>query len=249
MSGHSKWHNIRVRKQAVDAKKGKVFSKASREIIIAARLGGGDPSANARLRIAIEKARDVGMPKDNIERAIKRGTGELESEQLEEIVYEGYAPGGVALMIEVATDNRNRTVPDIRRLLARAGGSLGETGCVRWMFERRGVIRIDAQGVSEDEVTLAALDAGAEDVTAEDDTIVVRCAPENLEAVREGLTKAGVAMQSAEITLEPQTTVRVEGEQARAVLRLLDELEDYQDVQEVYSNFDMPDEVLEEMAA
>lgn len=245
MSGHSKWHNIRLRKGKQDAERGKIFTKVAREIIVAAREGGGSPDTNLRLRIAIQKARDASMPADNIKRAIQRGTGELEGAQYEEVRYEGYGPAGVAVLVECLTDNRNRTVADLRAIFNKCGGNLGESGSVAWMFHQRGVLSIPADSTTEDDVLLAALDAGAEDIRTEGDSIEVECAPEALPAVRQALTDAGIAFNMAELSMIPQSTVQVEGKEASQVLRLMDGLEDHDDVQHVYANFDMPDEVLQ----
>jgi YebC/PmpR family DNA-binding regulatory protein len=248
MAGHSKWHNIQVRKNAQDKKKAKYFTKVSKEIIIAARQGGGDPNMNPRLRTAIAKAKEVNLPKDKIETAIKKGTGELESEALEEIFYEGYAPGGVALLIEAATDNRNRTVAEVRHTLSKGGGSMGESGCVSWMFERKGVLSFPKEGFGEDQLVEAGLEAGAEDVRDEEDTWEVYCAPEDLETVQQAFDDAGLAYQNAEVTMVPQNTAGVDLETGRKVLKLLDSLEDNEDVQNVHSNVDFPEELMAELA-
>ncbi len=245
MAGHSKWHNIRLRKGKQDAERGKIFTKVAREIIVAAREGGGNPDTNLRLRIAVQKARDASMPADNIKRAIQRGTGEIEGAQYEEIRYEGYGPAGVAVLVECLTDNRNRTVADLRTIFNKCGGNLGESGSVAWMFHQRGVLSIPADSTTEDEVLLAALDAGTEDIRTEGDSIEVDCAPEALPTVRQALTDAGIAFNMAELSMIPQSTVQVEGKEASQVLRLMDGLEDHDDVQHVYANFDIPDEVLQ----
>jgi YebC/PmpR family DNA-binding regulatory protein len=245
MSGHSKWHNIRLRKGKQDAERGKIFTKVAREIIVAAREGGGSPDTNLRLRIAVQKARDASMPADNIKRAIQRGTGELEGAQYEEVRYEGYGPAGVAVLVECLTDNRNRTVADLRTIFNKCAGNLGESGSVAWMFHQRGVLSIPADSTTEDDVLLAALDAGAEDIRTEGDSIEVECAPEALPAVRQALTDAGIAFNMAELSMIPQSTVQVEGKEASQVLRLMDGLEDHDDVQHVYANFDIPDDVLQ----
>lgn len=249
MSGHSKWHNIRLRKGKQDAERGKIFTKLAREIIVAAKAGGGNPDANMRLRLAIQKARESSMPADNIKRAIQRGTGELEGVNYEEITYEGYGPGGVAVLAECLTDNRNRTVAELRNVFSKCGGSLGESGCVAWMFDPRGVVTIQAGGTDEDSVMMATLDAGAEDIRAEGDVIEVYTKPEDLQAVRDALTNAGIAFSDAEVTMLPKNTVRVEGKEASQVLRLMESIEDLDDVQHVYANFDIPDEVMQEVAA
>jgi len=250
MAGHSKWANIKHKKEKEDARRGKLFTKLSRQITVAAREGGPDPAANARLRLAIEKARAVNMPMENIERAIKRGTGELEGANYEELIYEGYGPGGVAIMLEIMTDNRNRTASEVRHLFSRYGGNLGETGCVAWMFERRGLITIDRRSVQdEDALLLAAAEAGADDVKSNDDQFEVYTDPDVLEQAKEYLTQAGYTIASAGLTMIPKTSVQVVGEDAARLMKLLDALEDHDDVQEVYANFDVPDEVLQALEA
>ena len=242
MAGHSKWANIKHKKAREDAKRGKIFTKVAREIIVAARLGGGDPDSNPRLRRAIQLAKSVNMPKENIERAIKRGLGELPGETYEEVIYEGYGPGGVAILIEAITDNRNRTVSEIRTIFSRHGGSLGEAGCVAWMFERKGVITVE--GVDEETLMEVAIEAGAEDVKEEEGVFQVITAPEDLEEVRERLESGGISVKEAQLTYIPQSTVRVEGEKAEKLIKLLDALEKHDDVQHIYSNFDVPEEIL-----
>jgi YebC/PmpR family DNA-binding regulatory protein len=249
MSGHSKWHNIKIRKQAQDQKKGKIFGKLSREIIVAAKEGGGDPGTNNRLRVAIEKARAAGMPQDNVKRAIQRGTGEVEGVSYVPAVYEGYAPGGVAIMVHILTDNRNRVVGELRRIFGRHGGNLGEANCVAWLFEQRGVIIVPAEGVSEDRVLEVALEAGAEDMQTDESSYEIRTAPGDLEAVKRALDAAGITYDSAEVTMLPQTRVSLEEKEAQQVLRLMDALEDQDDVQQVYANFDIPDKIMEAIAA
>ena len=244
MAGHSKWANIRHRKAAQDAKRGKIYTKLAREITVAAREGGGDPETNPRLRAAIERARKFNMPKENIERAIKRGTGEIAGEAYEEVTYEGYGPGGVAIIVKCLTDNRNRTASEVRHAFSKHGGNLGTSGCVSWMFERKGVIVVSAEKYDEDQVMEAAIEAGADDVVREDDKFVVYTQPNELEAVRKGLIEAGIEAEEAKLDLIPTTTTKVEGETAQKVLKLLMALEDLDDVQEVYSNFDMPEEVM-----
>ena len=249
MSGHSKWSSIKHKKGAADAKRGKLFSKLSRAIIVAAREGGPDPDANATLATAIQKARDSSMPKDNIERAIARGAGtSSDGDAYEHITYEGYGPSGVAVFVEALTDNRNRTASDVRHIFTKNEGSLGESGSVAWLFERKGVILVDGSA-DEDELMLTAADAGAEDVEDDESTFRVTTAPENLHAVRIALEEAGVTIDSAESTMVPKTFVAIEDEaMARKVVRLMDELEDNDDVQAVYSNFDIPERVLEAVA-
>lgn len=250
MSGHSKWHNIRLRKGKQDAVRSKLFTKVAREIIVAAKQGGGNPEANLQLKLAIQKARSVSMPQDNIKRAIQRGTGESgEAANFEEITYEGYGPAGVAVMVKCLTDNRNRTVAELRNIFSKNGGNLGESGCVSWMFDSMGMVQIAADKADEDSVMAATVDAGAEDIRVEDDTIEVLCQPEDLPKVREAVTEAGIEYVSAELTMLPKTTVRIEdSKEASRVLRLMDALEDNDDVQQAYSNFDIPDEVLQEEA-
>ncbi len=244
MAGHSKWANIRHRKAAQDAKRGKIYTKLAREITVAAREGGGDPETNPRLRAAIERARKFNMPKENIERAIKRGTGEIAGESYEEVTYEGYGPGGVAIIVKCLTDNRNRTAAEVRHAFSKHGGNLGTSGCVSWMFERKGVITVSAEKYDEEEIMMAAIEAGADDVIKEEEKFVIYTEPSSLEDVRKGIVNAGIEIEEAKLDLIPTTTTRVEGETAEKVLKLLMALEDLDDVQEVYSNFDMPEEVL-----
>ena len=250
MSGHSKWSSIKHKKGAADAKRGKLFSKLSRAIIVAAKEGGGDPANNLALQNAIEKARSYSMPKDNIDRAVARGSGaDTDAEAFETVVYEGYGPEGVAVLVEALTDNRNRTASDVRHLFARHGGNLGATGAVAWQFERRGLVAVPADGVDEDELMLVAADAGAEDVERDGDVFQVTSAPEELAAVRTAVEQAGFEVESAELTMVPKTTVAIEDEsKARQVMRLIDALEDNDDVQDVYANFDIPERVLEAVA-
>jgi len=246
MSGHSKWHSIKHKKAAVDAKRGKIFTRIIREITIAARLGGGDPESNARLRTAIAAAKDVNMPMKNIENAIKRGTGELEGATYEEVAYEGYGPGGVAILVEATTDNRNRTTAEIRHLFTKYNGSLGAVGCVSYLFSKKGIITIAKEGVTEDALIEAALEAGAEDVKTEEDSYQVFTEHGQLQQVREKLEQAGFKVQSAEVVNIPATTKRVEGRDAETLLKLLDALEEHEDVQSVSSNFEMSDELIEQ---
>ncbi len=248
MAGHSRWHNIRFRKEKADRERGKLFSKLTREIIVAAREGGGNPEMNARLRHAIERAREAGMPSENIQRAIARGTGAVGGEHYEEVTYEGYGPGGVAILVRAATDNRNRTASEIRSVFHRMGGSLAEAGAVAWMFDRKGIIQVDRGGVSEDDLLMVALEAGAEDVRSDDGTFEVVTTPEDLGRVREALAQAGIPVGRAEITLVPRSTVPVTGPEAERVLRLLEALEDLDDVQQVYANFDIPEEILQRVS-
>jgi YebC/PmpR family DNA-binding regulatory protein len=246
MSGHSKWANIKHRKAKGDAQKGNIFSKMAKEIIVAARHGGGNPDSNLRLRIAIQKARDLNVPWDNIQRAIKRGTGELEGIQYEELTYEGYGPGGVAIMVDVMTDNRNRTASDLRYIFSKNGGNMAESGSVAWMFRKRGHIAVDKGGkVSEDDLMMVALDAGAEDFTSDDEEVYeVVTLPEDLYKVKEFLESKGGRCSSAEVTMLPQTTVSVAGREAEQLLRLMETMEDHDDVQKVYANFDISEEEL-----
>lgn len=244
MSGHSKWATTKHKKAAADAKRGKLFTKLTKEITVAARLGGGDPEGNPRLRAAIAKAKAVSMPSDNIKRAIQKGTGELPGVAYEEITFEGYGPGGVALMIEAMTDNRNRTVSEIRHILSKLGGNLGESGCVSWMFNKKGYIVVKQDKADEENLLALALDAGAEDMQAEDDNFVITTAPSDFEKVKKALEDVGVPMDAAEVTMLPQTYVKLEGKEATQMLKLMETLEDSDDVQNVYANFDIPDEIL-----
>jgi YebC/PmpR family DNA-binding regulatory protein len=249
LSGHSKWASIKRQKGATDAKRGQLFSKLVRAIIVAARDGGPDPASNLALQNAIEKAREASMPKDNIERAIAKGSGTgTDAAAYETITYEGYGPGGVALFVEALTDNRNRTAADVRQAFTKSDGNLGESGSVAWLFERKGVILVDG-AADEDELMLAAADAGADDVEADESSFSVTTAPESLHAVRAALEQAGIPVESAESTMVPKTSVAIEDETvARKIVRLMDELEDNDDVQEVYANFDIPERVLEAVA-
>jgi len=249
MAGHSKWHNIRLRKQAQDARKSKIFGKFSREIITAAREGGGDPGVNSRLRIAVEKARSAGMPQDNIRRAVQRGTGEIEGVRYDSYVYEGYGPGGVAVMVQVLTDNRNRTVSELRSAFSRNGGNLGESNCVAWLFDQKGVIIVPKESTSEDRVFEVALEAGAEDMLGDESSYEIRTAPGDVEPVRKALEGSGIIYESAEVTMLPQSRVTLDQQQARQVLRLMDALDELDDVQQVYANFDIPDSLMEALAA
>jgi YebC/PmpR family DNA-binding regulatory protein len=245
MSGHSKWHQIRHKKAIVDAKKGKLFTKLIKEITVAARQGGGNPDHNPRLRLAIQNAKAANMPWENIERAIKRGTGELPGVVYEEVVYEGYGPGGVALYIESTTDNKNRTVAEIRNILHRHNGNMGEAGSVSWIFERRGVIHVSRE-YDEDMVMGIILDAGADDMKTYDTFYEVITAPDKLEDVRLALEDGGIKVDDAKVRMVPKTTVKVEGKEAIALLKLLEALEDHDDVQNVYANFEIDDRILAE---
>jgi YebC/PmpR family DNA-binding regulatory protein len=250
MSGHSKWSSIKHRKGAADKKRGQLFSKLSRALIVAAREGGPDPSANLALQNAIEKARSYSMPKENIERAIARGSGaDADANAYENVVYEGYGAGGVAVLVEALTDNRNRTASDVRAAFAKHDGNLGASGAVVWQFERRGVVLVDAEGVDEDELMLSAADGGADDVELDGSTFQITCAPEALTSVREALEAAGFSVDNAELTMAPKTTIEVADEgTAKKILRLVDALEENDDVQDVFSNFDIPERVLETVA-
>jgi YebC/PmpR family DNA-binding regulatory protein len=249
MSGHSRWSQIKRKKGKADVQRGKLFSKILREITVAARHGGGDPKANMRLKAAIESAKEANMPQDNIKRAIQKGTGELPGEQYEDILYEGYAPGGVAVMIQVLTDNRNRTAPEIRHTFERYNGNMGAAGAVAWMFERTGLIQVDAEKISEETLLERALEAGATDLKRVEKVFEITTAPAQMEAVREALQKASVPVVEAQVTYVPQSTVRVEGKDATSVVRLIEALEDLDDVQAVYANYDIPDEILEAISA
>ena len=249
MSGHSKWSTIKHKKGALDAKRGKLFSKIAKLIINAARRGGGDPDMNLALRYAIDKAKAANMTKDTIERAILKGTGELEGTQLEELLYEGYGPGGVALMVEILTDNRNRTASEIRKTLENRGGSLGSTNCVAWMFSVKGVFVVDASTVGEDKLMEVALEGGAEDLVREGDSFRVTCEPSDFEDVKKALEDAGIVTELAEIQRVPSQSVQVDRKHAKRVLDLISALEDHDDVQNVYSNFDMDEEVMQEVLA
>jgi YebC/PmpR family DNA-binding regulatory protein len=241
MSGHSKWASIKHKKGAADAKRGKTFTKIIKEISIAARLGGGDPAANPRLRTAVLKARMANMPKDNVDRAIKKGTGELEGTTYTELTYEAYGPGGVAILIDVFTDNKNRTAAELRHVLARGGGNLGETGSVAFLFKRKGIISYNASDYSEDAILAVALDAGAEDVSKTDDTIEVMTAPEDFEKVLEALEKANFKQQTAEIIKISDAQVSLGEDKTRQALKLIESLEDHEDVQSVASNLEIPE--------
>ncbi len=249
MAGHSHWAGIKHKKAAVDKKRGKLFSKIARQIMNAARTGGGDPSTNLSLAYAIERAKDANMPKENIERAIKKGTGDLPGESLEEVTYEGYAPGGVAVMVQVLTDNKNRSVAEIRKIFERRGGNMGAQGCVAWMFQPKGMIIVSAEGADEDELLLAAADAGADDVNKVGDTFQVVTPPDVLQQVRKAVEESGFKVESAELTYEPSSTVPLDDDTARKVLALMEELEDHDDVQNVYANLEISEELMAEIAS
>ena len=250
MSGHSKWSSIKHKKGAADAKRGQLFSKLSRAIIVAAKEGGGDPANNLALQNAIEKAKSYSMPRDNIDRAIAKGSGaDADADAFETIVYEGYGPEGIAVIVEALTDNRNRTAADVRHLFAKHGGNLGTAGAVAWQFDRRGVVVVPAEGVDEEELFLAAADGGADDIQQDGTVFEITSAPEQLASVRSAVEAAGFSVDSAELQLVPKTTVAVDDEtKARQVMRLIDALEENDDVQDVYANFDIPEQVLEAVA-
>ncbi len=247
MSGHSKWATIKRKKEKTDAARGRMFTRLIKEITIAARHGGGDESSNPRLRTAVLAAKAANMPAANIERAVKRGTGELPGVNYEEINYEGYGPGGVAIFLEVLTDNKNRTVAEIRHLLSKYGGSLGESGSVAWMFAKKGVITVPASATTEDDLMMASLDAGAEDITLEEDVFRLTTEMAKLEAVKKALESAKIPFDSAEITMEPANVIKVEGKAAESLLKLIDALEEHEDIQNLYSNFDVDTATLEAM--
>ncbi len=250
MAGHSKWAQIKHKKKAVDAKRGKLFTKLIREIMVAARIGGGDPAGNPRLRAAIEAAKGANMPKDNIERAIKKGTGELEGVAYEEVTYEGYGPGGVAVLVEAMTDNRQRTVADLRHIFSKHGGNLGEPGSVAWMFEKKGVITVEKSEADEDTLMDVAIDAGAEDLVDQGEVWEVHTDPKNFDGVKRALEDAGIAMVGAKLDMVPKNVVAVtDAALAERVLKLMDAIEDNDDVQNVYANFDIPDEVLDKVGS
>ncbi|MCP3912041.1 MAG: YebC/PmpR family DNA-binding transcriptional regulator [Actinomycetia bacterium] len=250
MSGHSKWATIKHKKGAADAKRGKLFAKLIRQVEVAARQGGGDPDSNPTLRTMFQKARDSSVPLDTIERAVKRGTGELEGVSYEQITYEGYAPGGVAVLIEILTDNRNRTGAEVRSLFSKNGGSMAEPGAVAWQFERKGVILVVADGVDEDDLMMVGLDHGADDLAQEGEYWRITCEPTDLNGLRDALAEAGFTVESAELPMLATQSVEVaDKEGAKAVMRLIDILDDHDDVQDVYGNFDIPDDLLEEITA
>jgi YebC/PmpR family DNA-binding regulatory protein len=248
MSGHSKWSSIKHKKAATDAKRGKIFTKLIKEITVAARMGGGDLESNPRLRTAVAAGKSENMPKENIERAIKKGTGELEGVSYEESIYEGYGPGGAAVLIESLTDNKNRTVADIRSIFGKNGGNLGENGCVAWMFDKKGYIAVESESVDEEVLMETALDAGAEDIREDNGSFEVITAPGDFETVMEAIDKASIAHIVAEVTMLPQTTADLAGKEAEQMVRLMDMLEDCDDVQKVYTNADIPEEIVNQMA-
>jgi YebC/PmpR family DNA-binding regulatory protein len=249
MSGHSKWSTIKHKKAAKDAKRGKLFTKLIKEITVAAKMGGGDINANPRLRTAVNAAKQQSMPNDNIDRAIKKGTGELEGVQYEEIQYEGYGPGGVAVLVNVMTDNRNRTVSEIRRIFSKHGGNMGESGCVAWMFSKRGQIAVEKSRADEERLMEIALEAGASDVLDGSDVFEITASPDDFDSVKEAIEKAGIACARASVDMVAQGTVSVTGSAAEQTLKLVDELEEHDDVQDVASNFEIPEEELERLSA
>lgn len=247
MSGHSKWSSIKHKKGATDAKRGKIFTKLIKEITVAARMGGGDSDANPRLRTAIAAAKSENMPKDNIERAIKKGTGELEGVNYEESTYEGYGPGGAAIFIESVTDNKNRAVADIRHIFSKNGGNLGENGCVAWMFDKKGYIAIEKKEVDEDSLMETAIEAGAEDVREDNGSFEIITEPDDFESVKTKIDKASIVYIDAEVTMLPQSTTNLEGKQALQMVKLMEALDDCDDVQKVYTNADIPEEIVNNM--
>lgn len=247
MSGHSKWSTIKHKKGAADAKRGKIFTKLIKEITVAARMGGGDPEANPRLRKAINDAKAQNMPKDNLARAIKKGTGDLEGVEYEELTYEGYGPGGVAVLVECLTDNKNRTVADVRYIFSKAGGNIGTDGCVSWMFDKKGLISVDKEIADEDTLMEIALEAGAEDVKDEGDCFEVITDPADFDTVKEAIEAASIKYQVAEVTMIPQTQTRVEGKDAEQMIKFMDAMDDCDDIQKFYSNAEIPDEVMNAM--
>jgi YebC/PmpR family DNA-binding regulatory protein len=249
MSGHSKWHSIRHKKAAADAKRGKIFTQLIKEISVAARIAGGDADANPRLRTAVQAAKDANMPHENIKRAILKGTGELPGQSFEESTYEGYGPGGVAVFIEALTDNKNRTVAEIRHIFSKHGGNLGESGSVQWMFEKKGYISISSAEVSEDRLFEIALEAAAEDMTVEGDSYAIYASPDAFEGVKDAIEAASIETQQATLTMIPQNAVHIEGKTAHQMLSLMEALEEHDDVQNVYANFDIDEEEMESVAS
>ncbi len=247
MSGHSKWSSIKHKKGATDAKRGKIFSKLIKEITVAARMGGGDPDSNPRLRTVILTAKSENMPKDNMERAIKKGTGELEGVNYEESTYEGYGPGGAAVFLESLTDNKNRAVADIRHIFNKHGGNLGENGCVAWMFDKKGYIAVEKSAVDEDTLMEIAIEAGAEDVREDNGAFEIITEPDDFESVKDAIDKAAISYIDAEITMLPQSTTNLEGKQALQMVKLMEALDDCEDVQKVYTNADIPEEIVNNM--
>ncbi len=247
MSGHSKWSTIKHKKGAADKKRAKIFTKLIKEITVAARMGGGDPAANPRLRHAIDSAKAQNMPKDNVDRAIKKGTGDMDGVNYEEIMYEGYGPGGVAVMVECLTDNKNRTIADVRYIFSKAGGNVGTDGCVAWMFDKKGVIVISKENADEDTLMEVALDAGAEDIKDEGDSFDVLTAPEDFDALKEAIDGANIPYEVAEISMVPQNTTAVSGKEAEQMIKFMEALDDNDDIQHFYTNADIPDEAFDAM--
>lgn len=247
MSGHSKWSTIKRKKGAADAKRGAIFTRISKDITVAARQGGGDPAMNPALRLAVKAAKAANMPAANIERAIKKGTGDLPGQSFEDCVYEAYGPGGVAIMMEILTDNKNRTLPEIRHIFAKNNGNLGESGCVSWMFEKKGTITVEKSGANEETLMELALDLGAEDFGEDEEYFIITTGPEEFDKISSGLEEAGITVASGELGLEPTNTVKVSGKEAASLLRLMDNLEEHDDIQKVYSNFDIDDETLQNL--
>ncbi len=247
MAGHSKWANIKHRKEAQDNKKGKIFTKIARELTVAAKIGGGDPASNSRLRLALDKARSANMPKDNVERAIKKGTGEGNDQVFEDITYEGYAPGGVGILVKTLTDNRNRTIMEVRTVITKRGGSMAEAGSVAWQFENKGIIEVPVTACSEDDIMNYALEAGAEDVVTDGDVYSITTEPSEFENVKKHLEDNNIQIDFAELSMKPKTTIDVEGEAAKKLIALVEALEDLDDVQEVYGNYKIDDSVFDEL--
>lgn len=247
MAGHSKWANIKHRKEAQDNKKGKIFTKIARELTVAAKIGGGDPASNSRLRLALDKARAANMPKDNVERAIKKGTGEGNDQIFEDITYEGYAPGGVGILVKTLTDNRNRTIMEVRTVITKRGGSMAEAGSVAWQFENKGIIEVPITACSEDDIMNYALEAGAEDVVTDGDIYSITTEPSEFENVKKHLESNNIQIDFAELSMKPKTTIDVEGEAAKKLIALVEALEDLDDVQEVYGNYKIDDSVFDEL--
>lgn len=247
MAGHSKWANIKHRKEAQDNKKGKIFTKIARELTVAAKIGGGDPDSNSRLRLALDKARSANMPKDNVERAIKKGTGEGNDQVFEDITYEGYAPGGVGILVKTLTDNRNRTIMEVRTVITKRGGSMAEAGAVAWQFENKGIIEVPVSACSEDDIMNHALEAGAEDVVTDSDIYSITTEPSEFENVKKYLESNNIQIDFAELAMKPKTTIDVEGEAAKKLIALVEALEDLDDVQEVYGNYKIDDAVFDEL--
>jgi YebC/PmpR family DNA-binding regulatory protein len=249
VSGHSKWATIKRKKGKLDAQRGRIFTKLIKEITVAARQGGGDPESNARLRTAIASAKAANMPQDNIKKATQKGTGELPGVAYDEVSYEGYGPGGVAILMEVMTDNKNRTVAEVRHILSKRGGNLGETGCVNWMFEKKGFIQIETGSADEEKVFDIAIESGATDMTTEGEVFAITTPPDTFESVRSAIEKADISIVHAEVTMVPQTTVQLDENKVLSMLKLMEELEDHDDIQNVYANFDIDDELLEKLSA